>query len=240
MASFDACELESWEQGVATLAGSLVHEVKNPLSTLNINTELLLEEWHNPQTPRESRTTRRLQVMRSEIGRIEQIINSFLSFTRQETMDRSRGDLNFMLTDLIESNAEGLERKKIRVRFQPGAGLGELEFDENLLRQAFLNLLRNAEQAMPEGGELIVRSWAVAGGVEVEFTDTGCGIPEERLAKIFRPYFSSKKDGSGLGLPTTLRIVRGHRGNLRVESELGKGSRFIAFLPHPSPAKEST
>ncbi len=99
--------------------------------------------------------------------------------------------------------------------------------DQGLLRQAFLNLLRNAEQAMAEGGELIVRCRQEEGDLGslaiVEFTDTGVGVPPEQLPRIFRPYFSSKDGGTGLGLPTTLQIVRLHGGDIRVESEPGQG-----------------
>lgn len=233
MARFDTRELGSWDQDVAALAGSLVHEVKNPLSTLNINAQLLLEEWHEPDTPREKRMVKRLGVMIAEIERIEKIINSFLRFTEPKVLESAPGDVNTMLMNLLESNAEGLDRKGIRVHFHPGDELGTVDFDDNLLRQCFLNLLRNAEQAMPDGGELIIRTQDSEAGDEVivEVIDTGGGIPEDRLAKVFRPYFSSKPDGTGLGLPTTLRIIRGHGGHISVESEEGLGCRFMVSLP---------
>ena len=233
MARFDTRELGSWEQDVASLAGSLVHEVKNPLSTMNINAQLMLEEFKEPSTPKETRFVKRLNVMRSEIERIEQIVNSFLRFTREQILETEPGDLNALLIDLLEHNAEGLDRKGIRVHFHPGEDLPEVPFDDHLLRQCFLNLLLNAEHAMPEGGELILRSSVgeESGFVWVECIDTGQGIPEDRLAKIFRPYYSSKRDGTGLGLPTTLRIIRSHGGSIVVESDVGKGSRFIVSLP---------
>ena len=231
MARFDTSEYGSWEQDVATLAGSLVHEVKNPLSTLNINTQLLLEEWTNPQTAKEKRMLKRLDVMAAEMARIEKIINSFLRFTERQDLETAPGDVNALLGSLIEHNAEGLERRRIRVHFQPDENLGPVEFDENLLRQAFLNLLRNAEQAMLDGGELIIRTHHAEDSIEVEIIDTGEGIPEDRLHKIFHPYFSSKPDGTGLGLPTTLRIVRGHGGSIWGESEIGKGCQFVVVLP---------
>lgn len=231
MASFDTRESGSWDQDVAALAGSLVHEVKNPLSTLNINAQLLLEECPHPQSQREKRMVKRLGVMVAEIARIEEIANSFLRFTEQQSLDMRPGDLNALLDNLLSHNAEGHERQGIRVHFQPDAELPQVELDENRMRQALLNLLRNAEQAMPDGGELIVTTRTSGGEVEVEIIDTGGGIPEERLPKVFRPYFSSKRDGTGLGLPTTLRIVRGHGGNILVETEEGKGCRFVVSIP---------
>ena len=129
MARFDTRELGSWEQDVASLAGSLVHEVKNPLSTMNINAQLALEEFKDPSAPREQRLVKRLSVMRSEIERIEQIVNSFLRFTEQQILETEAGNLNELLIDLLEHNAEGLDRKGIRVHFHPGEELPEVQFD---------------------------------------------------------------------------------------------------------------
>ncbi len=235
MSRFDAREIGSWEQDVASLAGSLVHEVKNPLSTLNISTQLLLEEAGAPTTPREQRAVRRLQVMHGEIARIEQIVSSFLQYVRLNRIDGRPLDLDVLLRRLLADNGDGLERAGIRVHFQEGESLPEILGDEALLRQAFLNLVRNAEQAMPEGGELIVRTAFIEDAdpprVEVEWIDTGVGIPDDRLPQIFHPYVSSKKAGTGLGLPTVLRIVRLHGGSIRVETEIGQGSRFVVELP---------
>ncbi|MEM7165966.1 MAG: ATP-binding protein [Planctomycetota bacterium] len=237
MARFDARDLGSWEQDVAALAGSLVHEIKNPLSTLNINGQLLQEEWQHPTTPREERMVKRLSVMQSEVQRIEFIVNSFLRFTERQELVHTACDVNGLLTDLIGRMREGFERKHVQVRFQPDPAIGTVTADEKLLGQVLANLLSNAEQAMPGGGELIVRTREIdKSRIEVDVTDTGEGIPEERLEKIFRPYYSSKPDGNGLGLPTTLRIVRAHGGNIVVESDAGKGSRFVVSLPREQQA----
>ena len=120
MPRFDAEDLGNWEQEVATLAGSLVHEVKNPLSTLNIITQLLLEEIARPSTPREERMTKRLQVMKEEIARIEHIVTSFLRFTREQKIDRAPGDLNEIVQQLLDDNQVRFDRTKIRVLFHPG------------------------------------------------------------------------------------------------------------------------
>ena len=235
MSTFDAREIDRWDQDVASLAGSLVHEVKNPLSTLNISAQLLLEEAGEPATPKEQRTVRRLQVMREEIARIEQIVSSFLQYVRLQKIEGRPLDLNALLARLLADNAERHERAKLRVHVQAEEDLPKVSADDVLLRQALLNLLQNAEQAMPEGGELIVRTSRVtrdaSAFARVEIIDTGVGIPPEQLTQIFRPYVSSKRDGTGLGLPTVLRIVKLHGGSIRVESERGQGSRFIVELP---------
>lgn len=232
MARLDTRDLGSWDEDVANLAGSLVHEVKNPLSTLSINTQLILEEWPHPASPREERTVKRLHVMKSEIDRIEHIVNSFLRLVRQNVLETAPVDLNGLLEELVTHDSEGWAREGIHARFEPNSELPRVDGDEGLLRQALLNLFRNAEQAMPQGGELIVRTRVERGReVVVEVTDTGIGIPPERLPKIFRPYFSSTEGGTGLGLPTVLRIVRQHGGHLVVESEVGKGCQFTVRFP---------
>ena len=231
MPRFDTAELGSWEQDVATLAGSFVHEVKNPLSTLNINAQLLLEEFTPASAPRELRVVKRLEVIIDEVSRIEEIVTSFVRFTQPQDLDRTRTSVNDLLAELAGRNSEALERHGIRVRFQPDDGLPDVQADGKRLYQAFVNLLGNAQHAMPDGGELILRTHLHDEHLEIEVIDTGSGIPEERLPRIFRPYVSTRAEGSGLGLPITLRIIRAHGGQLAVESEVGKGSRFIISLP---------
>jgi len=231
VARLDVRELDSWDHDVASLAGTLVHEVKNPLSTLNINTQLVLEEWPHPESPREQRMVQRLGVMRSEIGRIQQIVDSFLRLVREPQVSAGVVDVQELLQGLIQHNREGLERQGIHVLFQPDEVPVHVSGDDGLLRQVFLNLIRNAEQAMPDGGDLMLRVRRREGEVAIEVIDTGEGIPEERLPGIFKPYVSSKPGGTGLGLPTTWRIVHHHGGHIVVESEQGKGSQFTVFLP---------
>ncbi len=231
MARIDSDEIATWDQNLAELVGSLVHEVKNPLSTLNINAQLTLEEWPQPATPREERLVRRLKVMIDEVDRIETVVSSFLQFVKQEVAQFELVSVNELLGDLVANNAEGLGRQNIQLRFYPDPEVGGFLGDENLLRQAFLNLIRNAEQALVNGGEIIVRTRADLDFVVVEIIDTGEGIPPDRLQKIFRPYFSMKPGGTGLGLPTVLRVVRQHGGQLVVESEPGKGCRFKMTFP---------
>ncbi len=231
VARLDVRDLDSWDQDVAGLAGTLVHEVKNPLSTLNINTQLILEEWEQPDTPREQRMVQRLGVMRSEITRIQQIVDSFLRLVKEPQVSPGMVDIPELLEGLIQHNREGLERQNVHVLFQPGKGVARVSGDDGLLRQVFLNLIRNAEQAMPDGGDLMIRVRTKDKVVVTDVIDTGDGIPEERLANIFKPYVSSKPGGTGLGLPTIWRIVHHHGGHIIVESDVGKGSQFSVFLP---------
>jgi signal transduction histidine kinase len=223
---------------VAAIAGSLVHEIKNPLSTLNINAQLLLEEWKDAATPRELRTLKRLKVINSEVERLERILQSFLRFTERHELNLKPASLNQMLEDLAEFVGPQVRQKGIQLRLWLDPNLAPFPFDQDLIRQVFLNLVLNAKNAMEEqGGELIIRTrraerdgvpWAVG-----EVIDTGLGIPKPVRDKLFNLYFSTRKEGSGLGLATSKRITEEHGGFIEVESEEGKGSQFSVFLPTP-------
>ncbi|MBI4601097.1 MAG: two-component sensor histidine kinase [Planctomycetes bacterium] len=225
-----------WGVDVAAIAGSLVHEIKNPLSTLNINAQLLLEDWKDAEKPRELRTVRRLKVMISELERLERILQSFLRFTERHELSLQPSSLNSLLEEVVELVGAQLAQGAIQLRLWLDPGLKVFPFDPDLMRQVVLNLILNARHAMAgKGGELILRTrtvardghpWAVC-----EVIDTGHGVPPHLREKIFDLYFSTRKDGSGLGLATSKRITEEHGGFIELETEEGKGSQFSVFLP---------
>ncbi|MFP4104616.1 MAG: sensor histidine kinase [Phycisphaerae bacterium] len=213
------------------LAGGLAHEIKNPLSTINVNLSLLAEDLERYTDEEHQRALRRLHHLQDEANRLREILDDFLRFAGKYELALQPVDLRLLveqLTDffLPQAGAAGavmrtsLPDKPIRA-----------EVDTNLLKQALFNLLINAVQAMPEGGELLIRLTEDRGHAQLEVIDTGTGIEPEQLEKIWEVYHSTKKGGTGLGLPTTRRIIHEHRGNIRVESEQGKGTRFIIRLP---------
>lgn len=227
----------SWKEDVVAATGSLVHEIKNPLSTLSINTQLLLEDWQEATGPREQRTVKRLQVMASEIERLGRIIQSFLRFTEKHELALKVDSLNQCLEGLAEFVTSKLSRRGIELRLWLDPELPDAYLASDLIRQVFLNLILNAENAMEgrDGGELILRTrrverdgkvWAVG-----DVVDTGIGIKPAAREKVFDLYYSTTKDGSGLGLATSKRIVEEHGGFIQVESETDKGSQFSVFLP---------
>ena len=229
-----------WDVDVAAMAGSLVHEIKNPLSTLNINAQLLLESWKDAATPRELRSVKRLKTMVSEVGRLERILQSFLRFTERHEINLQPTSLNGILQDIAEFVGPEASGKGIQVRLGLDPELEPFPLDEDLIRQVFLNLVINAKHAMEEkGGELILRTrhadrdgirWAVG-----EVIDTGHGMSKAVQEKIFNLYFSTRKEGSGLGLATSKRIAEEHGGFIEVDSEEGKGSQFSVYLPMEPP-----
>jgi signal transduction histidine kinase len=233
-----------WEIDVAAMAGSLVHEIKNPLSTLNINAQLLLEDWKDASTARETRTVKRLAVMASEVQRLERIIQTFLRFTERHQLALEPNSLNQLLEDLVEFVTPEAVKRGIQIRLGLDAHLEPFSFDGDLMRQVFVNLIQNAQQAMGErGGELIIKTrrvvkdgvpWAVG-----EVIDTGAGIEPRAFKKLFDLYYSTKENGSGLGLAIAKRIVEEHGGHVEVQSAMGKGSQFTISLPMRTEAEEA-
>lgn len=226
---------------MAQLAGGLAHEIRNPLSTIRLNLDLLAEEFRRAESARDRRVLEKLERVRKESHRLEGMLEDFLRFARVQDLRLERVDLNGVLDDLcdfFEPQANALE---IVIRRDLLPELPLIRLDVDLFKQALFNLIRNAEIAMPDGGELMLRTRVEDGGVVLDVTDTGCGIPPEVLPNIFEPFFSTRSAGTGLGLPTVRRIVEAHGAEVQVESETGKGTRFtIAFPPDlPRPTESS-
>lgn len=226
------------EAFLARLAGGLAHEIKNPLSTMAINLTLLEEEWdrsggpnRRPPSPQEKRSLKRLQTLKREVSRLEGILDDFLRFARGGEINRSPRDVIAAVKEVLEFVEPENEVQEIRVHVDLPVGLPLVMLDEGAFKQAFLNLLVNARQAMPGGGELIVRVQRSGSYVEISVTDTGVGLAEDELEHCFDLYYSTKKAGTGLGLSTVLRIVEEHAGTVDVVSEEGRGTSFTISLP---------
>jgi two-component system, NtrC family, sensor histidine kinase HydH len=223
---------------LAELAGSFIHEIKNHLSTLGLNLQLLAEDFQEPQSHRERRALERIQRLQCECGRLVDVSNDFLQFARLQELELAPGHLAEVVEELIDFFGPTAQQANIEIKCYLPADLPPIELNRELLCQAFLNLMLNAQQAMPEGGELTIQAALEPGpgipgpiGVSVAFIDTGKGISQEVLIRIFRPFFSTKPGGSGLGLPTARKIIEAHGGTIEVESDVGHGTRFKVWLP---------
>jgi signal transduction histidine kinase len=216
---------------VGKLVGGLAHEIKNPLSTMHLNLTLLNEDLREYDDEEHQRLSRRLERVNQEAERLRGILDDFLRFAGNVELQLRTADLNEVVGELADFFAPQAEAAHVLLRTSLSDSPVLCRVDVNLLKQAVLNLMINAVQAMDEGGELMlhVRRDGQVGVIEV--VDTGGGIPEAVRAKMFDIYYSTKKDGSGLGLPTTRRIVHEHQGKLTVESEEGCGTRFRIELP---------
>jgi len=213
------------------LAGGLAHEIKNPLSTINVNLKLLAEDLARDDQPANARLLRRLNSVQNETARLKDILDDFLRFAGRLELTREVVDLRRLVQELSDFFAPQADTSRIVMRTYLGDSPVRVSIDANLIKQALLNLLINAQQAMQSGGELIVKVGTQRGQACIEVIDTGVGIPKEDLARVFQVYYSTKATGSGLGLPTTQRIIREHGGTIRAQSEPGKGTRFVILLP---------
>jgi two-component system, NtrC family, sensor histidine kinase HydH len=216
---------------LAELAGGFIHEIKNHISTLGLNIQLLAEDFEQAKTPQERKAYDRIVRLQNEIHRLSELSNDFLRFARLRELNRQPTSLLEVVGDIVEfffptARAAGIEIKT----FLP-TDLPLVAIDADLFKQALLNLMLNAEQAMNEGGELVVQARTEPGWVRLDVIDNGVGMTPETLARCFKAFHTTKAGGNGLGLPTTRRIVEMHGGRIDVQSEPGKGTQFTIRLP---------
>jgi signal transduction histidine kinase len=216
---------------LGTLLAGFAHEVRNPLSTIGLNLQLVLEDFKDPETPRDKRTQKRLATVEAEVRRLQKILEEFLGFLRAPEPKFVPCDLNQRLRALVDFHQPEMQEAGLLLKFYPGADLGTVPLDWDHVQGAIVNLLRNARDATPRGGEILVTTNRDNDHVQVHVTDTGSGIAEELQARVLEPYFSTKKTGTGLGLPTVRRVADEHGGSLQFTSEPGKGTQFTLRLP---------
>jgi signal transduction histidine kinase len=260
---------------LGTLTGGLAHEIKNPLSTIGLNIQLLQEDLNdllsdlstnssnnadNATQPnngitedRMNRLQRRFSSLARENQRLRHILDDFLRFAGRLKLDRAQTDLNAVVAELADFFSPQAQAANIRLRVQLSPQPVLAWVDPEMLKQALLNLLINALHAMtdaqekkiPHGGatDLILSTERARPGrreARIHVIDTGPGIPRDQLEKVFTPYFSTKKQGTGLGLPTTRRIIEEHGGKVTIHSEPGKGTDFTLVIPIDPPQPNPT
>jgi signal transduction histidine kinase len=228
---------------LGTLTSGLAHEIKNPLSTIGLNLQLLAESIDDSDLPAEqsTRLCNRIDSVRMEGDRLRTILEDFLSFAGRVRLETASQPINEIVDQLADFYSPQAEASGIQLRTQLDPAAGKALVDPTLLKQALLNLLINGTQAMvdarygqaPHGGsqDLILRTQPADDGVIIQVTDTGPGIKPEALQQIFRPYFTTKRGGTGLGLATTRRIVNEHGGTISAHSDIGRGTEFTIVLP---------
>jgi two-component system, NtrC family, sensor histidine kinase HydH len=229
---------------LAELAGGFIHEIKNHLSTLGLNLQLLAEDFQDPQNQRERRALGRVQKLQTECQRLVGVSNDFLRFARIKELKLAPANLGKVVMEIIDFFTPTAQAAKIDIKTYFPADLPAVMIDHDLFPQALLNLMLNAEQAMPDGGEITLQASVEEGEkpmLSLSIIDTGKGMDADVQAKIFQPFFSTKPGGSGLGLPTTRKIIESHHGTIEVQSEVGKGTKFTIRLPveAPKPGKLS-
>jgi signal transduction histidine kinase len=225
---------------LSALTGGLAHEIRNPLSTLKVNLQLLDEDWQRLEAAAPGsdaadvarRSRRRIAILLEESGRLERILEDFLQYVGRRELRPAPIDLNLLVRDLADFYRPQAHAARIDLQLIPAPRPLVCAVDTHLLKQAVLNLLINAQQAMPEGGRLELRLSEAPGGLaRLDVQDTGPGIPPQDQEQIFLAYYSTKKGGTGLGLATAQRIVREHGGHISVRSQPPAGACFTILLP---------
>jgi len=216
------------------LLGSLAHEIKNPLSTIGMNVDLLAEDFAEPRNPVEQRALKKIERLQNECGRLDRILSDFLAFARAPHLELEPRDLNTLVEETLSLYTPQAEKAKIDVITYLAPNLPFVEMNFEAMQSVLLNLLLNAEAAMPEGGQLVIRTSIEDQAVRLELIDTGCGMDEQTRQKVFQPFFSTKRGGSGLGLSTAQRVVLAHGGTIKIESEPNQGTRFALSFPMPA------
>jgi two-component system, sporulation sensor kinase E len=214
------------------LAAGVAHEIGNPLNSLNIHLQLIERKIKRVAAPVRDSIEELLQVARAEIQRLDSIIHQFLQAIRPTRPSFELHDLNEIIEESVAFLRTELEDRDILLETDLAAGLPPVEVDRDQMKQAFYNVIKNAFEAMKAGGILHIRSWRDDNFVSIAFVDTGGGLSAENMSKLFRPYFTTKSSGSGLGLLIVRRIVREHGGEIEIESNEGKGVRVTIHLPY--------
>jgi len=230
---------------VGAMTGHLAHEIRNPLSIIRVNLQLLSEdiarlanaagstssEQIDGSEQRYRRQLRKIETITKEAERLTNTLNDFLRYTGRMELHPARHDINEILDDLIDFYEPQALSKDVRIRRSLTKAPAICRLDQDLIKQAFLNLFINATEVMGQAGELMIRTDVKKDVVHVEVVDTGPGIPPQLQEKVFDPYYTTRPGGTGLGLPTCRRIIEEHDGHIELHSELGKGTKFSIELP---------
>jgi signal transduction histidine kinase len=216
------------------MAGTVAHDIANPLSLISGHADLLIRTRQPDDRIRES-----CETIKQGVDKIERLISSIRNFSRKSAGQRLPVDVRRPIEEALLLVSKALTTANIQVVKEYGEGSLLVPGDANQLEQVFMNLIQNAAQAMPKGGQLTIRAKAAGDQVEVSISDTGCGIPEEHLGRIFDSFFSTKGEkGTGLGLAICKRIVEEHGGKVEARSQVGAGTTMRVALP-AAPAEET-
>jgi len=212
---------------ISRVSSGVAHEVKNPLNAILLHVEVAKARLARGETD----IRLQMDTISSEILRLDRVVKTFLDFTRPVELNLSTVSLKEFVEDVVNLARPQAEASQIRIQLVQEADGVEIRVDRDLLKQALLNVVVNAIEAMPEGGDLLFEALAGEDTAEIRVSDTGVGIPPELREKIFRLYFTTRREGSGIGLAMTFRIVQLHDGTIDFTSEPGQGTTFFIRLP---------
>ncbi len=222
---------------LTTLTAGVAHEIKNPLASIGIHIELIRKTIGGRQTVSAAKVSENLEVIKEEVERLNRIVVDFLFAVRPMNAELQLEDPNPLVRELLEFLRFELEQAGIRVEVELLEPSPHFRLDAKYLKQALLNIVKNAIAAMPDGGTLRVATQRKGNTLQLKVSDTGVGIPEENLDKIFEPYFTTREFGSGLGLTLVYKIIKEHLGEVAVSSKPGEGTTVTLSFPIPQKEK---
>jgi two-component system sensor kinase FixL len=210
---------------VGQAVAHVIHELKNPLMIIGGFTGQIRKSLSS------EKDLKKLDMILEEVSRLERLVAGLGDFTKTYKLVKRQADINSVISDVIKIMSELYPQEKYGFREFLSDSVREISCDPDKLKQVFINIISNGFEAMAEGGFMTVSSTKVADGIEIRITDAGVGIPEESLAHIFEPFYTTRERGSGLGLPISYKIIEAHDGDISAMSEPGRGTTFIIRLP---------
>lgn len=216
--------------GIAQLAKGIAHEIRNPLNFISLSIDHLRKKFSPRENSEKEQFESLITSIKHEIQRLNKLVGDFLDYGKSLRLNRQETDLQGLIQDVVALVSAKAEKDAIKIQYFD-EGLPRLSLDPELIKTCLFNIILNAFQAMPEGGELTVRSRMTDGTVTVIIADTGIGVSQENLSRLFDPFFSTKSTGLGLGLAMTKRVIEDHGGKVDFQTTEGKGSTMTIFLP---------
>lgn len=213
---------------VGQLAAGVAHEIRNPLTSMKGYAEFLLLD--------EEKEERKefIDIILDEIDRVDSIVEDFMVLAKPKAIQLEEENIIPIIENVISLLEFEARKRNVAIHFQPQEPIIQIECDENRMKQVFLNFIKNGIEAMPDGGKIIISIDNIDDKIQISIRDTGIGIPQDKLKKIGDPFYTTKKNGNGLGLMVSFKIIESHHGRVYIESELNKGTTFNIILPAKS------
>lgn len=224
-------ELRAQYEELAELAGSLAHEIKNPLSVIHMNIDLLSEDLAEWNAPESRRSIERVNIVREQCERMQALLRDFLRYARLRDIDLVPGSLNDQVDTVLRAYTAEAAKRGVEIKRYLDNDLPSIALHSDSLQAALMNLVKNALEATGRDGQLMARTYSTKNSAALDLIDTGRGVDNNTILHMFEPFYTTKEGGSGLGLPTARKIIEAHGGRISVQSEVGRGTKFTLEFP---------